>query len=257
MRHRDIQHFYFSATGTTKKIVQEVGRHFGMESNQHDLLRAPLSGVETLPADSLAIIGMPVYCGRIPAHCAEMLAKLKGTNTPAIAVVVYGNRDFDDALLELTEILTGNGFLVFGAGAFVAQHSIVPRVAENRPDESDLVKIEEFSRQCGEKLYQMTGAEKSIRVEGNTPYKPAVAVPLKPSANNQCTACGVCANLCPTGAISKENPRVKDSGLCISCAACINACPQKSRAFRGVLYTLFGMVFQFKCRNRREPRTFV
>lgn len=257
MQYRNIQQFYFSATGTTRKVVQEIGRHFESEATQRDLLREPLTSTVPLAADSLAIIGMPVYCGRIPEHCAKMLENLKGTNTPAIAVVVYGNREYDDALLELTEILNRNGFLVFGAGAFVAQHSIVSGVAKSRPDESDLLKIEEFSRRCGEKLRRMTGAEEPIRVKGNSPYKPAVSVPLKPSASHLCTACGVCAELCPTGAISKENPLVKNKKLCISCAACVAACPHKAQAFRGILYTLFGMLFQFKCRARREPETFV
>lgn len=258
MQYKNIQQFYFSATGTTQKVVQEIGRHFDGAATQQNISREPINSIETLAADSLVIIGVPVYSGRVPTLCAKMLENLKGANTPVIAVVVYGNRDYDDALLELTEILKNNGFLIIGAGAFVAQHSIFPRVAEARPDQSDLLQIEEFARRCGAKLEHMTGAEKSVQVKGNAPYKKAAPVPLKPSANSpQCNACGACSRVCPTGAISKENPPVKNKDLCISCAACIAACPQKAQAFRGVLYTLFGMLFQRKCSIRREPETFL
>lgn len=257
MQYNTVQQFYFSATGTTKKVVREIGSHFSSEAGKRDILREPFTTQESVDGDTLAVIGVPVYSGRIPESCVEMLGKLKGKNTPAIAVVVYGNRDYDDALLELTEILTGNGFLVFGAGAFVAQHSIFPRVAAARPDQNDIRRIADFSQQCEAKLHQMTGGEASIRVKGNSPYKKAAPVPLKPSAGKQCNACGACARACPAGAISRENPPSKDKALCISCAACIAACPQNAQAFRGVPYKLFGMLFERKCSPRREPETFV
>lgn len=257
MQYNNIKLFYFSATGTTKKIVQEIGCGLGMESSGRDLLREPLDNTEAVGADSLVIVGMPVYGGRIPVHCADMLKKLKGVNTPAIAVVVYGNRDYDDALLELRDILSSNGFLVFAAGAFVARHSLLPRVAATRPDQDDLRAIAEFSRQCETKLKRMTGEEKPIQVKGKSPYKQVTSVPLRPSADKRCTSCGVCANICPTGAISKENFQVKDKKHCISCAACVATCPEQAMGFRGIPYRLCELLLGWTFRVRREPQTFV
>lgn len=257
VQYNDIKQFHFSATGTTQKIVQEIGQVFDAGSRQRDLLREPLDGPTTVGADSLAIVGMPVYGGRIPAHCADMLKNLKGTNSPAIAVVVYGNRDYDDALLELRDILRDNGFLVFAAGAFVARHSMLPRVAETRPDQSDLRAIAEFSRQCGAKLKRMTGEEEAVPVKGEFPYKQAVGVPLRPSADKRCTACGVCANVCPTAAISKEAPPSRDKKRCISCAACVTVCPERAMDFRGIPYRLFEPILGWAFRARREPQTFL
>ena len=257
MQYDKVQQFYFSATGTTQKVVREIGSHFSKGAARRDILREPFDAPLTLDGETLAIIGVPVYSGRIPALCAQMLEKLKGNNTPAIAVAVYGNRDYDDALLELAEILTRNGFLVFGAGAFVGRHSIFPRVAAARPDQSDLRRIAEFSQRCEAKLQQMTGAGAPVPGKGHSPYKKAAPVPLRPTAGKGCNACGACARVCPAGAISKENPQAKDKTLCISCAACIVACPQSAQAFRGVPYKLFGMIFQRKCGPRREPEVFV
>lgn len=257
MHYSTVRQFCFSATGTTKKIVSEIGSHFSSAARQRDILREPLTALETVDGETLAVIGVPVYYGRIPALCVDMLGKLKGMKTPAIAVVVYGNRDYDDALLELTELLTANGFLVFGAGAFVAQHSIFPRVGKARPDQNDMQRIAEFSQQCAAKLKKMGGAEAPVQVKGNSPYKKAAPVPLRPSAGKQCNACGACARVCPTGAISKENPPAKNKDLCISCAACIAVCPQSAQAFRGIPYTVVGKLFERKCSLRREPEVFV
>lgn len=66
-----------------------------------------------------------------------LLAHLKGHGNPAIAVAVYGNRDYDDALVELQDLLEENGFCVIAGAAFVAQHSIFTKVAAGRPDEDD------------------------------------------------------------------------------------------------------------------------
>ena len=85
--------------------------------------------------------------GRIPTQTLISLNQIKANKTPAIVVCVYGNRDYDDALLELKEVVESNGFTVISAGAFVAQHSIFPQVGQNRPDEKDLTKIKEFAIQ--------------------------------------------------------------------------------------------------------------
>ena len=71
---------------------------------------------------------------------------IHGNNTPAVAVCVYGNRDYDDALLEIKDTLNGNGFRTFAAGAFIGRHCIFPKVAEGRPDASDLEKLPHSAR---------------------------------------------------------------------------------------------------------------
>ena len=55
---------------------------------------------------------MPVYGGFIPQVCAHMEKNLKGDYTPAVIAAVYGNRHYDDALLQMKDILTEQGFVV-------------------------------------------------------------------------------------------------------------------------------------------------
>ena len=52
--------------------------------------------------------------------------------------------------------------------------------------------------------------------------------------HNDCTGCGVCSLICPTGAIKMEKGElgfvypIRDKEKCISCGKCINACVNKS-----------------------------
>ena len=80
---------------------------------------------------------LPVYAGRVPQISLERLSVLKGSGQMAVAVVVYGNREFDDALLETKNALEAGGFQAIAAAAFIAEHSIIRSIASSRPDTED------------------------------------------------------------------------------------------------------------------------
>ena len=249
---------HFSPASGTKTVTNEIAKHFAAEKNELDLLKTPLREELHLGADSLLIVGLPVYVGRLPAVCAEMLARLKGTKTPAIIAAVYGNRDYDDALLEMKNILAAHNFVVVGAGAFIARHSVFTGVAGARPDEGDNFAIARFAQQCATMLDGANAPDNigDIKVKGNYPYRAIKGIPLAPSAGKACNLCGTCAKICPMGAIAAGEPNKTDKKKCIACTACINVCPQKARAFRGLLYKVAGKQFTKKHVTRLEPETF-
>ena len=135
---------YFSATYTTHRIVGHLAKRLSEEITECDITNiAPAENV-IIPKDELLIVGIPVYAGRVPEMAVERIRQFKGKGTPAIAVAVYGNRDYDDALLELSDLLADNGFQVISAGAFIAQHSILPStVLRLTLDRSHVFKVEE------------------------------------------------------------------------------------------------------------------
>ena len=259
MRHDNVCLFHFSATGTTKTVVETMGKTLAGNPVVLDLLQNPLDEETAIGPDSLVIVGLPVYSGRIPTVCRESLAKLKGRHTPAIAVVVFGNRDYDDALLELKNTLEDNGFFVFGAAAFVARHAIFPQVAAQRPDEEDLRAVTKFAADCAHKLESMAGLTETglVHVKGNYPYKEAQPVALKPSADDSCTLCGACVEVCPTNSLALGDALVKNNDLCIACAACVWCCPAKAQAFRGPEYDAYAKVFGEKFSLPKKPEIFL
>ena len=249
-----ITQIYFSPGGTTARIAEELSSTLAENIQTIDLLKnAPTSPVR-YDADGLVQVAMPVFVGRIPSICAELLKKLEGTNTPAIAVVVFGNREYEDALLELTDLLTERGFIVIGAAAFVAQHSIFPEVAKGRPDANDKRQIRDFAFKC---LKKLNGEVIPVTVKGSKPYRTISTLPIRPSGNYACTSCQACVKICPTAAIDSANPRKTDKRRCISCTACISACPVNARAFGGLMYKIAGKIFAKKYSVRRKPEIFI
>ena len=49
---------------------------------------------------------MPVYAGRVPALAVERLKGIKTSGVKCVIVAVYGNRAYEDALVEMQDIAT-------------------------------------------------------------------------------------------------------------------------------------------------------
>lgn len=260
MTVNDIHLVYFSAAFTVKKTVTEMASAFGVKTTVHDITCGAPAEDLVLNEKDLLIIGMPVYAGRIPASAVNSIDRFKGMGTPAIAVCVYGNRDYDDALIELKDAIEANGFKTIAAAAFIAQHSIFPAVGAGRPDEKDIETIRDFALRCKDKLSSAEGIASfpQLNVKGHRPYKTPGNVPLHPSADRKsCTRCGTCARLCPAKAIPEDKPYLTDTSKCISCGRCIAVCPQKCRRYKGLLYSIAGKKFTKDNSARKEPEMFI
>jgi len=258
MKINNLNLVWFSATATTKNITAIIAEQFTTEAvTRHDITKSKLNDDIHIHSNDLLIVGMPVYAGRIPAVAVGALNKFKGNKTPAVIVCVYGNREYDDALLELKDILQANDFTIISAGAFIAQHSIFPTVGTSRPDEKDKEMIASFGRKSASLVSSLetTSNLPDIKVKGNRPYKKGGKVPLTPKADKKCNKCGTCVKLCPTNAIPSFNPRITFGSKCNSCARCIAVCPQCARHFGGLLYKFAGKKFTKDNSDRKEPET--
>ena len=255
MEHR-LTTITFSPGGSTENITNLFCTFAGWTVGEKvDLLQPGNNEKRIYQADEVVLIATPVFYGRMPAMVSHKLQEIKGTNTPAIALVVYGNRDYEDALLELTDIMTTNGFTVFGAAAFIARHSIFPQVAQNRPDEEDKMAICAFAKQCLTNIEM--SAPQPLHIKGNRPYRPYATLPINPKGNASCTECGICARICPTQAIDAQAPKKTNKERCINCTACVYNCPIQARSYGGFLYKVGGAKFEKKCSEYKSPELFV
>lgn len=245
---------YFSATRNTQHVIRHIGTELGFKTLEHNITKDTKSDSVKLSPTELLVVGVPSFAGRMPVTAVGALQRFKGNNTPAIIFCTYGNRDYDDTLLELKNILEANGFKVISAAAFVSQHSIFPKVGEGRPNNGDDKDLSEFVKKNLAILDALKDASSigELKVKGNYPYKPIGNIPLKPVGNSKCDSCGVCVHLCPTDAIPVDNPRKTIKNKCISCARCIAVCPQGSRHFGGLLYKIASRKFTKK---HQEPQS--
>ncbi len=249
--------FYFSASGTTDTIVKAIADSFGTPALNHNLTPQSADVTLNLLPDDVVLFAAPVYGGRLPMIAVEKFRQIKGNGQKCIAVAVYGNRDYDDALVELCDLLSDNGFDIIAAGAFIARHCIFPAVATSRPDNEDLLKISDFAAEVKSALEKGLSLDLSS-VKGNRPYKKAAGVPLHPKVDKRkCGKCGRCVRECPARAIPADNPHETDASKCISCSLCITVCPEQARHFGGLMYAAIAPLFKKKCSARREPEWFI
>lgn len=154
-------------------------------------------------------------------------------------IVTYGNRAYEDALLELSDILKEQGFIPAAAAAVVTEHNIAHIYGAGRPDEKDKKEMTAFAEAVREKLKSTAGSTKlfELSIRGKRPYRPYGTLPLKISVSSACEGCGTCIRKCPVQAISRTDAKVTDESACITCMRCIAVCPKHARRL-GTLMTL-------------------
>ena len=253
---------YFSATDRTAKVVKEIAKGINNPFKEYNL-SLPANRQQAFAFDScdLVIVGVPVYGGRVPAFLADYLMKIKGNSTPAIFVTVYGNRHYDDALLELKNIFESNGFIGIAGGAFVGEHSNTTKVGTSRPDTNDLQIAKRFGVQIKEKLEKNPNISQmpKLTVKGNFPYKDRKSTPpMLPETTEKCINCAICAQHCPMSAINFTNFKDIDATKCISCSSCVKRCPVGAKSINHEIFKKItqGLVDNFST-VRHEPELFM
>lgn len=271
--HYKLNTLYFSATSTTKKVISGIGERL-LEAMK---LKQDINNIDftlsktkeksvSFSKDNIVIVGVPVYAGRVPNILLKYLNSIKGNGALAIAVVVYGNRNYDDALIELRDILELDGFKVIAGAAFIGQHSFSKTLAKNRPDEKDMEIVRNFADRIYNKIISETFI-KTLFVNGDKPYRnyymsrdeegePIDIRKVKPKTKDSCIDCKLCATVCPMGSINLEDV-TKVNGICIKCCACIKKCPVEAKYFDDIGYLKHKEELEINFIHRKEPKLFL
>jgi ferredoxin len=265
MKFNGVKLIYFSPTKTTQTVLGAIAKGMAPEKVEHIDLTPPESAQKTIPRleDKLVIMGAPVYGGRLPADAVSRFRQLSAKNSLAVLVVMYGNREFEDALLELKDLSIELGFTPLAGAAFIGEHSFCTKdspIALGRPDSLDIKKAMDFGAGLREKAEALPsfGVEMDLEIPGRFPYEGGArsikAAPV--TKEDLCTVCGACAEVCPKAAISINDKVVTDTSLCIRCSACIKICPEDARVWEDEMVQTITKWLNENCQARKEPQIY-
>lgn len=220
----------FSPTGGVKKCADAFTAAWDGGWTVIDLCDASFDAAAwNITADDLAVVAAPAYGGRMPTIAAERFAKLQGNGAKIILLCVFGNRAFEDTMIEMFDIAAADGFRPVAAVGAIAEHSMMRQFAAGRPDMADRVELAAFAMRIRKKLEE-DADDSIVSVPGNRPYKIYPGSAAKPQAGENCKGCGACVPACPVGAIDPRDPKVTDLARCVGCMRCVSVCPSQGRA---------------------------
>lgn len=218
----------FSPTGGTKRVADIFVNAFAEKYEEIDLTDRMYHG-QAFDQEDICIVSVPSFGGRVPAEAAKRMEMLCGNGAKAILVAVYGNREFEDTLVEMQDLMENAEFVPVAAIAALAEHSIIRTFAAGRPDANDEKVLAEFAGKVKDKLSNAEGYAGKLAIPGDRPYKTVGKFPSKPQLTEACVKCGLCVKACPVQAIPEDLSVSMDEEICISCMRCESVCPVKGR----------------------------
>lgn len=263
---------YYSATGSTMRVIHTIAETIAQKLNAQMAVKdftLPAARKEDcrLGKNDLLIIGTPTYAGRIPNKMLPYVENnILGENTLAVPIVTFGNRSYDNSLIELKSEIENNGFNCIAAAAIPAEHSFSNKLAKDRPNADDMTSIKSFAVRVADKI-KNAGELHSLYVKGEYPSqyykplgidgKPAVFLKAKPKTDlDKCIKCGACANVCPMGSISKSDFS-EIGGVCIKCQACVKKCPVGAKYFDDPAFLSHVAMLEQNYTERKEAEFFI
>lgn len=271
MKKMELHILTFSPTGTSRRVAEGIAKGIGGQDMHFTDITRQTSVSQDFNSDQLLLVCVPVYGGHVAPTAMQRLDAIRGNDTPAVPVVVYGNRHYEQALEELSSFLTERGFRTMAAATFIGEHSYSTEqtpIAVGRPDAADILFAEQFGQEIAKKWnegriaetidasaieqpHQDAGTMMHFKQTVMTWIQSGVPMPASPLADTSlCNACGTCADLCPTSAISRSNPQETDASLCIKCCACVKGCPANARTYPTPFAPLLAENFSLRKENK-------
>jgi len=245
----------FSPTGGTARVADVLTK------NWPDVERIDLSKAETdfsqyrFSSEDMVLVAMPSFGGLAPQTAIDRLLRISGSGAKCAVAAVYGNRAYEDTLVQMQDAARQSGFRVIAGVSAVAEHSIIHQYAAGRPDQSDIAQLSSFADRITERASEEREAD--LVLPGNRPYKKAGGVSLVPKCTSSCVSCGLCAKACPVQAIDRNDPKMTDGKRCISCMRCVSVCPQKARKVSSAMTSMAAMAIKKACSQRKENELFL
>ncbi len=192
--------------------------------------------------DTLLFVGSPVYVGHAVPPVTDFLDNLpQNSGVAAFPFVTWGGVSSGIALWEMGKALKSKGYHLAGAAKVLGVHTMMWQedepLGEGHPDPDD----DEMIRGLVEAVYAKGPGQDDIPLDA-LDYQPESLkeemlkaslkeaekkLPNRKVDPDLCTECGICADVCPTDAIS-FTPYPEFGPRCIFCFNCVRECPEEA-----------------------------
>jgi len=257
--------FYFSGTGNTELIAEEIAKR--LQAKSHSIELISIEELEKIKRASLENkivgFGFPVYKLTYPDIFDRVLPEISNIAEKSKCFVFSTYTRFAaNALYDFSRRLDQSKFEVIAEGCFKAPSCGIS--ARRNEEDYDYESVMFFENNIAEKLDAFVNSILS----GNSTapkqkyslineLKKVIAKDIEITKyprinidNSKCTCCGVCAKKCPDKNLIKTETQIDiiDSSGCLHCLRCINHCPANAITF-GEL-TVGDNQYTIKERNR-------
>ena len=127
-------------------------------SETYELLGMSPGTIE-LDEETVAVIGMPVYVGKVPLPALYALQRFKANGAIAVTAVSFGARTYGNALYELHHYAENMGFKVIGAGAFSIKYNRDRASIGGKGYSGDTESLSDFGQAAASKIMRLSGSD--------------------------------------------------------------------------------------------------
>ena len=164
----------FSPTGGTEKAAAAITKNWPqVRTIDLSLPDTDYSAISIEP-DALVLVAMPCFGGVAPQLALDRFARIKGNGATCVLVAVYGNRAYENTLVQMQDTAQTAGFQVIAAVSAVAEHSIIHQYAAGRPNAEDREELARFGTKILEKA--ASDSKETPEIPGKRPIKRPAAV---------------------------------------------------------------------------------
>lgn len=244
----------FSPTGGTEKAAAAITKNWPQVRTIDLSLPDTDGSAVSIESDALVLVAMPCFGGVAPQLALDRFARIKGNGASCVLAAVYGNRAYENTLVQMQDTAQAAGFQVIAAVSAVAEHSIIHQYAAGRPNAEDREELARFGTKILEKAE--SGSTETLVIPGKRPYKTSGGG-MVPTANTRCTGCGLCVQKCPAQAISPERCKTTEKSKCIGCMRCVSICPVHARNVNRLMVSIASLAIKKACSAPKANELFL
>lgn len=197
--------FCFSGSGYSRQIADCLSQR----------LKTAVTDIDknTDACADTAVVVFPVYCQNIPEPVKVFLKKIQADNIALVACyggIHYGNVIFDASKLTAAHIIC--------AACVPTGHSLLGEEKTFALSDADMLA----RRILSPETVDIRKERKSFFADIFPAWRSRAGIRVHKTGS--CNGCGVCASVCPMGAVKNGEM----NRYCIRCMRCVTQCPNKA-----------------------------